>query len=242
MTSWTGSRPRWLLAPLAPLALLALLATGVGAQEATANDEDLLERLKPAVGLTLGTTGIGVEASVRPMPQLGFRLGLATIPYSYDFDEDEVTGKAEPPSPIQRLSVDYAPLGGAFHLTAGFHRVSNGVRGSAVATDSIEFNDRDYAPQDVGRIEAEVWGRSIAPYLGFGWQGTGGRFQVYGDLGVILTGSPGVDIRVSGVISDDPQFQQDLEAERREIEDDLKSLWGIPHIALGLRYRIGGGP
>jgi hypothetical protein len=222
--------------------LLALPAVGLEAQAGggTSGEQDLIDRLVPSVGITLGTTGIGVEAGVRPLERLGFRLGMATIPYTYDFEEDDVRGRGEPPSPATRLTVDFLPRGGPFHLSAGLHRVGQGVRAEAMPVDSIEFNDRNYSPEEIGSLVGEVWGKKTAPYLGLGWQGTGGSWQFYGDIGVVLTGSLEVDLRATGPISENQQFRQDLEAERRELQDDLPNIPVFPHLVIGLRYRIGG--
>jgi hypothetical protein len=222
--------------------LLALPIAGLEAQAGgdPSDGQVLLERMVPAVGITLGTTGIGVEVGVRPLHRLGVRLGMATIPYTYDFVEEDVQGKGEPPSPATRLTVDFLPRGGPFHLSAGLHRVGKGVRAEAMPVYSIDFNDRMYSPEEIGVLVVEIWGKKTAPYLGLGWQGTGGSWQFYGDIGVVLTGSPEVDIRATGAISGNEQFRQDLEVERRELQDELPNVPVFPHLAIGLRYRIGG--
>ena len=198
-----------------------------------------LESTQPSIGVALGTSGLGVEASVRPWDRLGARLGLGWIPFEPEVDEDEVTGTISLPSPITRLTLDYFPRAGAFHLSGGMHRFPGGVSGRAMARDTVEINDRDYGPEELGEFTGRVWGRETAPYLGLGWQRTTGRVQPNVDLGVAFTGSPRITVSVSGPIGADPTFQADLDSEIREAEEDIASFRFFPHLALGFRLRLG---
>lgn len=231
------------LRPARPLTLAAALAFGVlwvlvGPAPTAAQEGS--EGLNPSVGGTIGTPGLGIEAGVRPWERFGFRLGLSWIPYEHDIEEDDVTGTISPPSPITRLTADFFPMAGAFHLSLGLHNYSGGLSGRAVPLEGIEVNDREYSPEEIGVFTARVWGRQTAPFVGLGWQSRSGRIQPYVDLGVLLTGSPKVRVHVSGVIADDPQFQEDLDAEIRELEDELSSFRVFPHLSFGLRFGIGG--
>ncbi len=200
-----------------------------------------LERNRAAVGVHAGTPGIGVDAAVRPGERIALRAAIGWIPYTYDVDEDDVSGRASPPGPIVRFTADLHPFGGPFHLSVGVHHYSGGVSGRATPREGIEFNDREYAPEELGELTARAWGRETAPFLGLGWQSRAGTVQPFLDLGVLLTGAPSVSIEVSGVLRDDPQFRSDLDAEIRELEDELSSVRVLPHLSVGIRFRIGGG-
>jgi len=202
--------------------------------------QDWLETTRPSIGVALGTSGLGVEAGVRPWDRLGARLGFGWIPFEPEVDEDEITGTISLPSPITRLTLDLFPRAGGLHLSAGLHRFPGGLSGRAMARDTVEINDRDYGPEELGEFTGRVWGRETAPYLGLGWQRSTGRIQPNVDLGVAFTGTPRITVSVSGRIGADPTFRADLDSEIREAEEDIASYRFLPHLALGFRIRLGG--
>ena len=236
---WPVPNPRFVHNSLSAALILSFMLPFVWSG-AEVSAQDWLAEARPTLGATLGTAGIGLEAGLRHGDRLGARLGLSWIPFSVDIDEDDVTGTAEPPSPIVRATLDFFPRAGTFHLSAGLHHVRQGVSVEMIPTDSIEVGDNRYAPEEAGRFLGEAWGRTTAPYLGFGWQGRGGRLQFYSDLGVAFTGSPSITVRVTGPLAGDSEFMEDLRSETREAEDDVSDFRFLPHLALGLRYRIGG--
>ncbi len=240
-TPWRIARGPIRNVPRSLSAVLALsLMLPVAWSGAEVSAQDWLADSRPTLGAIGGTAGLGLEAGLRHGDRLGARLGLSWIPLTADIDEDDVTGTAEPPSPIVRATLDFFPRAGTFHLSAGLHHVRQGVVVEMIPTDSIDVGDNRYAPEEAGRFLGEAWGRTTAPYLGFGWQGRGGGFQFHGDLGVVFTGSPSIAVRVTGPLADDPEFMEDLRSEIRDAEDDVSDFRFLPHLALGLRYRIGG--
>ncbi len=218
----------------------ALVIGAVTAFPADAEAQDWIETAKPSVGVAVGTAGVGLEAGVRPWERVGARFGIGWIPYEGDIDEDDVMGTISPPSPITRLVADLFPLAGGFHLSAGLHRYSGGVSARVVARDSVEINDREYSPEEVGEVRARVWGNETAPYLGLGWQGHSGRIQPHLQVGVAFTGSPRITVNVTGALADDPTFQSDLDREIQDAEEEIESYRYFPHLSFGLRIRLGG--
>jgi len=201
--------------------------------------QGLLERSSPAIGAAVGTSGVGIELSARPWERLGFRLGLGWIPFEVNIDEDDVSGTISPPSPNTRVTADFFPFRGTFHLSVGLHHYSGGISLQALPRESIELGDREYSPAEIGSVDGRVWGRQTAPYLGFGWQKRSGRVQPFLDLGAAITGSPSISVTVSGLARDNPTFQADLDRELREAEEEISFVVVYPHIAFGLRVRLG---
>jgi len=191
------------------------------------------------IGVAAGTSGLGLEGGVRPADRLGVRLGMGWIPYSPEIDDDDITGEVSFPSPITRITIDYFPTGSTFHLSAGIHHYSGGLSARARARGSIEINEQEYTPEELGDGTGKVWGRETAPYLGIGWMGQTGRVRPYFDFGVAFTGSPLMSVTVTGPIGNDPTFRSDLDAELRDREDSISSYRFFPHLAAGLRIRLG---
>jgi len=220
------------------LAAMALFVASSGFPTALAA-QDWIVRAAPSLGVTAGTTGLGLEAAARPLDYLGVRLGIGWIPVKRDIDEDDATGTVSAPSPLTRLSVDLFPMRGIFRLTAGLVSFSDGVAANATARDTITINDRDYLPEELGQARGQVWGRKRAPYLGLGWQSRAGRIQPHGELGVAFTGPPRIHVTVTGPIANDPVFMADLQQEIRDAEEDIRSFRFYPVLAVGVRVRMG---
>jgi len=222
---------------LAPARVLLLAWVLVPGGQAAA--QGWIESAGPWIGVAAGTSGLGLEGGVRPADRLGVRLGMGWIPYKPQIDDDDITGRVYFPSPITRLTLDVFPTGGTFHLSTGFHRYSGGITARARARDSVEVNDREYTPEELGEATGKVWGRETAPYLGIGWIGRTWRAGAYIDFGVAFTGSPLMSVTVTGPIGNDATFRSDLDAELRDAEDSISSYRFFPHIAAGLRIRLG---
>jgi hypothetical protein len=221
------------------LAVLVLGSLGTLLSTSSLHGQGLMERSSPAIGAAVGTSGIGLELSLTPWERLGFRLGMGWLPVEYDIEEDDATGAISPPSPITRVTVDFFPFRGTFHLSAGLHRFPGGISLQAVPLEDFDIGDGEYSAAEIGSVEGKVWGRETAPYLGLGWQKRSGRVQPFLELGAALTGSPSISVTVSGPARNNPAFQTDLDREIRDAEDEISSVVAYPHISFGLRVRLG---
>jgi len=109
------------------------------------------------------------------------------------------------------------------------------------AGTTYDINGVSYSAAQVGNLRGNVDFNSIAPYLGIGWGnpfGSGGNWSFSCDLGVVFQGSPNVSLAADGQFADDPAFQANLEAERRDLEDELDSYKYYPVVSLGVTYRF----
>ena len=64
---------------------------------------------------------------------------------------------------------------------------------------------------------------------------TGGATPCFG---VFFAGDASANLTATGPIVLDPQFQADLRAEERDINDDLEDLGAYPVAQLGILYRF----
>ncbi|MEX2531005.1 MAG: hypothetical protein WD960_09545 [Gemmatimonadota bacterium] len=201
--------------------------------------QEWLEATDPSIGIALGTSGFGVEAGSGRGSEWAHDSPSDEFPSSRT--STRTTSQDRSPSPpdhpahaglvstIRRLPPECRPPS-----------IFGGISAWAVARDTVEFNDRDYGPEELGEVTGRVWGRENAPYLGLGWQRRTARIQPTLDLGVAFTGTPRITVTVSGPAGNDPTFRADLDSEVREAEEEIFSYLFSPHLALGLRIRLGG--
>ncbi len=195
------------------LVLAAAMAAAASAQAA-------------GIGVRAGTTGIGADVAWDLAPTLSARLGYSALKWNHDVETSsgiDYDGKLK----LSNVNtfVDFHPLGPVFRITGGFI-----------------FNDNKYDVSAArlggslnGTVEA---GRSSAPYLGIGWgtvAGTGVNF--YADIGVMFMGSPKATLTAncgSLPAATCTQLRNEVAAEQRRLEDELKHFKHYPVINLGL--------
>ena len=208
----------------AGLVVLALLATSVANAD---NDFGL--------GVKVGTLGIGLEASWKPLPYMDIRIGTS----SYDYDNDGRYGS---------INYDAVFALDQYYATANFHFPISPMRISAgVYSNGNEFvlvNDQlqdigGYSGALIGTVTSETTFSGTAPYLGIGFDFTlAGKVGLNFDLGVLWQGEPEVTLDADGILSLDPNFQDALEAERQSLEDDMSDFKAWPVISLGFVYKF----
>ncbi len=198
------------------------------------------------VGIKAGTTGVGGELGIGLSRH--FTLRLTGTGFSYTFDDFELDENDDPAfaetvdtleATIDLLAVglllDWHPGWGEWRLSAGAFYNGNGLSMSAQPGATVTINDTDYT---VDRLEGEIDFNTVAPYVGVGWGNLGstdGRWHVSFDLGVIVQGSPTVEVSAT---ASDPTLQAllnaDLDTEAQDLEDDLKAFVVYPVFTLGL--------
>jgi len=212
-------------------ALLTLL--GLAAALPAQADDDLW------FGVRAGTLGLGVEATWRPVPYLDLRGGLNRFSFDDDGSEAGINYDGE-----FDLNTWYATLNlrapmTPFRLTAGYFSNSNEVNLTSRDGSTVEIGGTVYPIDQVGTLSGAVTFDSGAPYAGVGLD-----FRIFDtvglslDLGVLFQGEPQVGLAASGPITDVPQFQDDLEAERQELEADLEDYDLYPVAMLGFHWNF----
>lgn len=176
------------------------------------------------VGVTAraSTLGWGLEASTPLIGNLNGRVGFNTFSVGYEATAEDIEYDFD--LTLRSLSVlaDWLPFGSVLRLSGGFLLNGNKVEATATPSQSYTINGIRYSASQVGKLTGKISFKSPAPYLGIGFGnpvGKNKRLGVVFDLGVILQGSPEVDLTGSGPIAQDPTFQKDLNQEAQEVED-----------------------
>jgi hypothetical protein len=196
-----------------------------------------------AIAAKVGTTGAGADLTIGLARTLNLRLGAQGWSRSETRTEQEIEYDAELSLVSGEVLLDLHPGGRGFRISAG--AIVNGNEVTAVSTEDAVYtiNGVQYPVGLVGRLSGSVETNVVAPYLGIGWgnavaPGSQWRFAV--DVGAFYQGSPTVSLRAEPLIPGllPERFEQDLEAERRKIEDDLDSYTVYPVVNLGVSYRF----
>lgn len=196
-----------------------------------------------AIGANAGTTGLGASVWITASPKWVVKLGYDSYDTdeSYETDEVDYNGNIDLSNGFAML--EWHPGAGGFYLSAGAVATSNkvGVTGNPRNGTTFEFDGTVYSASDVGSVVGTVeWENSVAPYLGLGWskkpdsKGWGSFIE----LGVMQSGSAQAELTATGPIASQPAFIADLEAEERELNDELDEFELYPVARIGLMYRF----
>lgn len=193
-----------------------------------------------AVGLRLGTLGVGAEVATG----LGDYVNLRAVGHMGGFS---VFGNF---SDIEyNVAVDFANVGlildlhaadGGFRWSAGIFYNGNDYDGTAKPLTSTTIGGISFTPAQIGTISGDITTDDVAYYFGVGFGNPvsrDGRWTVTLDLGVwVLASAPQIDLTADGTAAGFGAFQRELEKEEQEVEDELIRWW--PVIALGISYRF----
>ena len=197
----------------------------------------------------IGTLGIGASVTKSVSDNVNARVGLNAFKYGADFEEEEVEYEADLNLFNVSTVVDYHPWKkSGFRLTGGLVFNNNNVSGNGKPNDNQEFeyNGNTYTSDQIRSVDAKVsLPNKVAPYLGIGWGNAvkpGNRFAFSLNLGVMFTGSPQVDLSADIDESVPNNIRQDIirdiEAERKEIEDDIDGFGVYPVLSIGASYHF----
>lgn len=192
------------------------------------------------VGVKIGTLGAGVEINYPLSSVLSISAGINKFSQSEDDSIDGIDYDIDLDLQTISLFVNYHPFSGSFRLTAGAMINGNELSMAAKPNATYEIDGNVYTAAEVGDLEATVDFNSLAPYVGIGYgSGTSSGLGFTFDLGVLMQGEPNVDLEsTGGLLSNDPSFQADLEAEEEAAEDDIDDFTIYPVVAIGLSYRF----
>jgi len=194
-------------------------------------------------GMT-GTSGIGFYVSVPLLQTLNARFGANYFNYNMNGSTSDMDYRYKLKLNTVDALADWHPMENGFRVSAGVLWNGNKIDARAKASGGFyELQGNKYDASLAGDLKGRVKFNDVAPYLGIGW-GSAPRAKGWsfsGDLGVIFQGSPSVSLQNqncqlgAGLCA---QLQDDLEKERKELEDDVKNFRYFPVIRLGVGYRF----
>lgn len=211
--------------------LALLLALGLGTT-ASADDDFWL-------GAKAGTLGLGLEATWKPSRFFDLRVGGNTFSYDDTATEAGIDYDTELDLRSYYATANLRFPLSPFRFTAGAVSNGNEVNLRSRSTSNFDIGGTSYTAAQVGQLSGSAGFDSLAPYAGIGFDLR--LLDTLGlsiDLGVLMQGSADLSLGASGPIASDPTFQSQLEAERRELQDELDDYDMYPVLSLGLSWNF----
>lgn len=197
------------------------------------------EASKYAVGLKLGTLGLGLDVSRAITDKLNLRVNINGASYSDTQCESDIEYDYDLTLASVGLLLDYYPMNNEFRVSAGAYYNANEFELSAQAANGfITVNGTPYNATNY-RIDGMVDFDELAPYIGIGWgnstKQSGWSFSV--DLGVMYHGEPNVDLTpicLNGAACD--AFTTSVTNEEAELINELNDYKLYPVFSVGVTY------
>ncbi|MDO9453473.1 MAG: hypothetical protein Q7J29_11530 [Stagnimonas sp.] len=210
-----------------------------------------------AIAARVSTLGLGIEAVTSIHKRVNLRVQGNLFNYDRSIKEDDVDYDGKLKLQTFGALVDFHPFAGGTRLSAGLY--SNGNKVDLKASCKTECDVGDFTvssnPGDNPQLFGGIDFKSVAPYVGFGYGNamTGFPLHFAFDIGVLLQGSPKVNLNATGTatvtdndtgtttrrnLATDPEFQSALADEERNAEDSSKEFKYYPVISFTLGYRF----
>lgn len=190
----------------------------------------------------LGLPGVVVGYAHSVNDHMGLRVDAGTTgSIARDRTESGLPYRAAAKYTRIGLFGDYRPFGGRFRLTTGLT-----LNDASVELDSrfdgvtpVTISEKTITPSAADYFRARVKVPRLTPYFGIGWghQPRATGFGFVADLGVSIgkakvTVEQNLVANYPGLIS-----QADVDAETRQLKDDVGKVRILPHVAVGVGYR-----
>ncbi|MEZ4483435.1 MAG: hypothetical protein R2864_02175 [Syntrophotaleaceae bacterium] len=216
--------------------LFSFLLIGLTVVPAFADTGDI------ALGIKASTLGAGAEATVGLCPSINLRAGANAFSFDFDANTSDIDYDVEADLLSFPVILDLHPFKeSGFRISAGVLINKNKADAEGSSQSSYTIGDTVYTPEELGSLTGKIDFNSLAPYVGIGWGNAVGkdkRWSFSCDFGVVFQGDPKIDLVANGTLASDPNFQDDLAREKKELEDELDDYKYYPLISLGITYKF----
>lgn len=194
-----------------------------------------------ALGGRLGTLGLGGDLTLRIHERVNLRGSVNWLKFNADGKVDDIDFDYGLDLSSYGGLVDYHPFANAFRLSGGIFFGSSRTTLKAKPSKPQKIGDHTYTPEQIGTLDGKVeFDRSPAPYIGIGYGNAVGesqRLSFIFDLGVVFQ-SYKTTLEADGMASHVPQFQEDVEKLRQDVEDTVDKFKIYPVLSFGLAYQF----
>ena len=200
------------------------------------------------VGGRFGTLGMGAEVAIAVSERMAIRGGVGFLGFEMDVTErsnlaDNRTAELSLPSGLYTVGVERSF--GVLRAEAGLLMTSGGDPAYEITYGSgasIDIGGGYYREPDVSTLTTTLVSGSVAPYALLGFTPNLSRgIALLVDLGAAFPLDAGFEMTATGdpAVLNSSGFRSDLEAERREAEDDAGAFLNYwPIVSIGLRFGL----
>lgn len=193
-----------------------------------------------SVLLGLGTNGLGVGYRYNAAEYFALRTDLSGLGFTISADDDSPELKYEAKFKFLNLGLyaDLFPFGNGMFISGGAMIGKNEITATGKTTrkTQIQIGKHNYFYGADEFIEMKVKLPKFRPYVGVGYANKNSSgFGFTTNLGLAF-GKTTVEARSSENLNRFLEFQQDLEKERKELEDDFSFVKFYPVINFNLTY------
>jgi len=208
------------------------------------------------VGLKVGTLGVGFQVGTALTSRVNVRGGANFFNYSDSITQHGVVYNGTLQLRSIETKLDFMVLGG-FRVTPGLLlRNDNGITATASATggQGFTFGSQTYFsdPNNPLHGTAALTLNKFAPTLGIGFGNLLPRsfrhWSLSTDLGIVFQGAPQFALPVTGNACNEtlttcqstahPTIQQNVDAERIKIQNDLKPFKYYPEVSIMFGWKL----
>lgn len=194
----------------------------------------------------IGTTGLGLHASLPLQANLNARIGVNYLNHSYSTSTNSVNYDFKLKLRTLDALLDWFPMGGAFRVSGGIVYDGNKIDavGKSNNNGTYTVNGNTYTAANAGTINGRIDFRKAAPYLGIGWGNALAHDKGWGfssDIGVLFQGAPTTSLANSGCTlpsSQCAQLKTDVAAENARLNDKVNSFKAYPVLRAGVSYKF----
>ena len=196
------------------------------------------------VGVTGGTTGIGAEVKVNPLPtgHMILRGGYNFAEFSGDIESDGVTYDGDFTLNNASAIADFSPFGGLFYVSGGAYIGDKSADLVATPSSNVVIGGTTFTPAEVGSLFGKAEFKEVAPYAGIAFDNftrSIGGWSFNARAGVMFVGSADVNLdSANGLLSSDPVLLNELREEIESIEEDAEDYKYFPVLTLGIARRF----
>gem|GEM_PF-491456 len=196
-----------------------------------------------SLGAQIGTLGIGGEISYEVNDAFTLRGNPSFGAFSYDGDESGIEYDSDLTLANFGVLADWQPLKNGFRVTGGLFFSGDDIEMVGENTNQIIINNVNYNTTQVQSVTADVERDIVQPYLGIGYSGglsPKSKWQFSADLGAKYIGDADVSMSArTGVLGGvQAAFDNDLEQERRQLENSLSDWSLYPVVMVGAKYQF----
>ena len=189
------------------------------------------------VAARYSTLGMGLEVGKSFTPHFGARLGLNQYSTTDNQNIDNIDYSTKVDLSSTGLMLDWYPLGGTFHLSAGYLNSNNKISASAtpagsvtIGTNTVSVNAGDLVLNSEIKLGSGL-------FYGLGWGNVpASGFGMTFELGVVNMGTPDVSLTFIDNTGTLGLVQADIDQEIANMKGDLDEFDTYPVIALGFSY------